>query len=81
MQEYYRHAGRIHHLAMGIIKKSMDRKRRTPKILRRFRERDLGDGFYASDGNLYLHEEVARFFKENPIRIMEVFRRYQETNL
>lgn len=81
MQEYYRHAGRIHQLAVGIIKKSMDRKRRTPKILRRFRERDLGDGFYARDGNLYLHEEVARFFKESPIRIMEVFRRYQETNL
>ncbi|UCG38046.1 MAG: [protein-PII] uridylyltransferase [bacterium] len=81
MQEYYRHTGRVHHITVGIIKKSMDRKRRAPRILQRLRERDLGDGFYARDGNLYTRPSPAEFFHEDPVRIMEVFRRFQKTNL
>jgi [protein-PII] uridylyltransferase len=81
MQEYYKHAGRVHHITMGIIKRSIDRKRKAPIILRRFRERDLGDGFYAREGNLYTRENPTDFFREHPVRILEVFRRFQETNL
>ena len=81
MQEYYEHAGRVHHITMGVIKRSMERKRNTPRILQRLRERDLGDGYYASNGNIYTRKDAVEFFRENPIRILDIFRKYQSTNL
>lgn len=81
MQEYYKHAGRVHHITMGVIKRSMDRKRSAPRILRRLRERDLGNGYYASNGNIYTRADAAQFLKESPVRILEIFRKYQSTNL
>jgi len=81
MQEYYEHAGRVHHITMGVIKRSMERKRNAPKILQRLRERDLGDGYYASNGNIYTRKDSVDFLKEDPIRILEIFRKYQSTNL
>jgi len=81
MQEYYRHTGRVHHITMGIIKKSMDRKKKTPRILLRLKERDLGDGFLARDGNIYTRVDAAGFFKSEPAGLMRAFRKYQESNL
>jgi [protein-PII] uridylyltransferase len=81
MQEYYEHAGRVHHITMGVIKRSMERKRSAPRILQRLRERDLGDGYYASNGNIYTRMDAIRFLQEDPIRILEIFRKYQSTNL
>ncbi len=81
MQEYYEHAGRVHHITMGVIKRSMERKRSAPRILQRLRERDLGDGYYASNGNIYTRMDATRFLQEDPIRILEIFRKYQSTNL
>lgn len=81
MQEYYEHAGRVHHITMGVIKRSMERKRSTPRILQRLRERDLGDGYYASNGNIYTRKDAMEFLREDPIRILEIFRKYQSTNL
>ena len=81
MQEYYRHTGRVHHITMGIIRKSVDRKRRTPRILLRLKERDLGNGFLARDGNIYTREDTAEFFRKEPAGLMKVFRQYQKSNL
>ena len=81
MQEYYRHTGQAHHITMGIIKKAMDSRRRSPKILQRFRERDLGNGFYAREGNLYTREDPVVLFENDPALILELFKRYQTTNL
>ena len=81
MQEYYEHAGRVHHITMGVIKRSMERKRNAPRILQRLRERDLGDGYYASNGNIYTRKDSVEFLRENPIRILDIFRKYQNTNL
>ncbi|MDT8366697.1 MAG: [protein-PII] uridylyltransferase [bacterium] len=81
MQEYYEHAGRVHHITMGVIKRSMERKRNAPRILQRLRERDLGDGYYASNGNLYTRKDAVEFLREDPVRILDIFRKYQSTNL
>jgi [protein-PII] uridylyltransferase len=81
MQEYYRHTGQAHHITMGIIKRAMESRRRSPKILKRFRERDLGNGFYAREGNLYTREDPLTLFEKDPALIMELFKRYQTTNL
>jgi len=81
MQEYYRHTGRVHHITMGIVRKSMDRGRKTPRILRKFKERDLGDGFFSRDGSIYIRGNAHDFFNEKPVRIMEAFTRYQKGSL
>jgi len=81
MQEYYEHAGRVHHITMGVIKRSMERKRSAPRILQRLKERDLGDGYYAANGNIYTRKDAMEFLREDPIRILEIFRKYQNTNL
>ncbi|UCF89188.1 MAG: [protein-PII] uridylyltransferase [bacterium] len=81
MQEYYDHAGRVHHITMGVIKRSLERKRSAPRILQRLRERDLGDGYYASNGNIYTRKDAVQFLRSNPIQVMEIFRKYQSTNL
>lgn len=81
MQEYYEHAGRVHHITMGVIKRSMERKRSAPRILQRLKERDLGDGYYAANGNIYTRKDAMEFLREDSIRILEIFRKYQSTNL
>jgi [protein-PII] uridylyltransferase len=81
MQDYYEHAGLVHHITMGVIKRSMEYKRNAPRILQRLRERDLGDGYYASNGNIYTRKDSMEFIREDPIRILQVFRKYQSTNL
>ena len=81
MQDYYRHTGRVHHITMGIIKRSMDRKRNVPRFLARLKERDLGEGLVARDGNIYAREDITGFFREDPVRIMKVFRKFQGSNL
>ncbi len=81
MQEYYVHAGRVHHITMGVIKRSLELKRSAPRILQRLRERDLGDGYYASNGNIYSRKDTMELLKEDPIRILEIFKKYQKTNL
>ncbi|MGD8353216.1 MAG: [protein-PII] uridylyltransferase, partial [Pseudomonadota bacterium] len=81
MQKYYEYAGRVHHITMGVIKRSIDRKRTTPKIFQRLRERDLGDGYYASNGNIYTRMDAGKSIAEKPVRILEVFRKFQSTNL
>ncbi|MDF1535783.1 MAG: [protein-PII] uridylyltransferase [bacterium] len=81
MQEYYRHTGQAHHITMGIIKRSMESRRRSPRILQRLRERDLGNGFFAREGNLYTREDPVELFEKQPALIMELFKRYQTTNL
>jgi len=81
MQEYYQHAGRVHQITMGVIKRSIERKRSAPRILQRLRERDLGDGYYASNGSIYTRKEAAGFLRQDPIRILDIFRKYQSTNL
>jgi len=81
MQEYYQHAGRVHHITMGVIKRSIERKRSAPRILQRLRERDLGDGYYASNGNIYTRKDAVEFLRQDPIRILDIFRKFQSTNL
>jgi len=81
MQEYYRHAGRVHHITMGVIKRSIESRRSGPRILQKLRERDLGDGYYASNGSIYTRKEAVEFIRQNPVRILDVFRKYQSTNL
>ena len=81
MQTYYSHAGQVHHITEAIIKRSLDRKRKTPRILIRWREKDLGEGFYSREGRLYSREDPAKFFGKAPWRLMQAFRKYQETNL
>lgn len=81
MQEYYNYAGRVHHITMGVIKRSIERKRSSPKLLQLLREKDLGDGYYASNGNIYTRDDSMKFIREEPIRILEIFKKYQRTNL
>ena len=80
MQEYYKYAGRVHHITMGVIKRSIERKRSSPRIWQRFMEKDLGDGYYASNGNIYTRDDSLKFIREKPIRMMKIFKRYQSTN-
>ena len=81
MQEYYSHANRVHQITDSIIRRSLERKRRTPKILMRWREKDLGEGYFSREGALYTRMDPVRWFKEDPSRMMEVFYRYQRSNL
>jgi [protein-PII] uridylyltransferase len=81
MQDYYGHTGQVHHLTESIIKRSMEFKRRTPAILRMFRERDLGEGFYSLEGTLLTRENPSDLFQREPERMMEVFERFQMSNL
>ncbi|UCF31309.1 MAG: [protein-PII] uridylyltransferase [bacterium] len=81
MQTYYSHAGQVHHITENIIRRSLDRKRKRPKILARWKEKDLGDGFYSREGNLYTREDPITFFGNAPGRIMDAFLKYQGTNL
>ncbi len=81
MQEYYRHTGQAHQITMGIIKRSMESRRRSPRIIQRLRERDLGNGFFAREGNLYTRKDPVELFEKDPTLIMELFKRYQTTNL
>jgi [protein-PII] uridylyltransferase len=81
MQEYYQHAGRVHHITMGVIKRSIEHKRSAPRILQRLRERDLGDGYYGSNGSIYTRKDAVEFLRQDPIRILDIFRKFQSTNL
>ncbi len=81
MQMYYSHAGQVHHITETIIKRSLEGKRKTPKILTRWRGKELGDGFCSREGNLFTREEPVEFFRKSPWRLMLAFQKYQETNL
>jgi [protein-PII] uridylyltransferase len=81
MQKYYTHAGQVHHITESIIKRSLERKRKTPRILTRWKEKDLGGGLYAREGAMYARTEPNEYFKGTPDRLMMVFKFFQETNL
>lgn len=81
MQNYFRHTGRVHHITVGIIKRSIERRKKIPRFLARLRERDLGEGFIARDGSLSARGKIPGFFRENPARMMTLFRQFQKSNL
>jgi len=81
MQEFYSHTGQVHHVTEHIIKRSLDRKRKAPRILQVLKERDLGNGFFAREGALITKGDPGEFFVEDPARLMEVFEKFQMTNL
>ncbi len=81
VQKYYTHAGQVHHITESIIKRSIEKKRKTPRILMRWKEKDLGQGLYAREGAMYSRVEPEEFFRTSPENLMKVFKLFQETNL
>ncbi len=81
MQRYYSHAGQVHQITENIIRKCRDSERRTPRILLKLKEKDLGNSFYSRDGAIYTHKPAVEFFRKDPGLIMEAFRLYQTAGL
>ncbi len=81
MQRYYTHAGQVHQITENIIRKCLEKERRMPRILRRLKEKDLGRGFYSAEGSICSRKPPGEFFREDPGRLMDLFKIYQDTNL
>ncbi len=81
MQTYYSHAGQVHHITGSIIKRSIERKKRSPRILTRWKEKDLGRGFFSRGGEIHTTTDPLKFFQRYPGRMLKAFRLFQESNL
>ena len=71
MQDYYRHATRVEHLASSIITRCSFRDEGPMKFLGYFTRRPIGEGFYVLKGELIIPDEsvIAR----DPARLMKLF--------
>ncbi len=81
MQRYYTHAGQVHQITENIIRRCLEKERRTPRILMRLKEKDLGLGFFSREGFIYSRKPPVEFFREDPGCLMDLFKIYQDTNL
>ncbi|NOY85819.1 MAG: [protein-PII] uridylyltransferase [Deltaproteobacteria bacterium] len=81
MQTYYSHTGQVHHITGSIIRRSLERKKRSPRILARWKEKDLGRGFFSRGGEIHTRVDPVELFKRYPGRMLRAFRLFQESNL
>ena len=81
MQRYYTHAGQVHQITDNIIRRCLEKERRTPRILMRLKEKDLGLGFFSREGFIYSRKPPVESFREDPGCLMDLFKIYQDTNL
>ena len=74
MREYYLHARVIHRVSRRLIARCQETLSRRGSAERRERQQALADGLVFFDGRLHLVDRDAGALRNDPVRIMKVFR-------